>query len=66
MFNLTDDAQSRRYNGEKAKKVKVTGYAFLDLSHQCKTWPSKGCNHGGKEVMTIWELHPIYSIEWTQ
>ena len=66
MFNLNDDVQSHRYNGAKAKKVTVTGYAFLDLSHQCKTWPSKGCNHGGKEVMTLWELHPIYRIEWAQ
>ena len=31
MFNLSDDERSHTYNGAKARKVRVVGYAFLDL-----------------------------------
>ena len=66
MFNLSQTVQSRTYNGDKAKAITVTGYAFLDLSHQCSKWPKKGCTHGGADVQTLWELHPVLAVKWAQ
>jgi hypothetical protein len=66
MFNLSTDVQSHTYNADKAKKITVTGYAFIDLSHQCSKWPTKGCQHGGADVWTIWELHPVVAVKWAQ
>jgi hypothetical protein len=40
MFNLSKDVQSHVYNGDKPKPITVTGYAFLDLSHQCAAFPT--------------------------
>jgi hypothetical protein len=66
MFNLSNDVHSHMYSATKAKKVRATGYAFFDLSHQCKKWPTKGCQHGGENVMSIWEIHPVLAIDWAQ
>jgi hypothetical protein len=53
MFNLSDDVHSHVYNGDKAKRITVTGYAFLDLSQQCADFPKAGCQHGGDRVRTL-------------
>ena len=66
MFNLSDSVQSHTDNGAKARAITVTGYAFLDLSHQCAQFPKAGCQHGGKAVQTIWETHPVLALKWAQ
>jgi hypothetical protein len=66
MFNLSKDVQSHTYNGNKAKRVTVTGYAFLDLSHQCAEFPRAGCRHGGDRVNTLWEIHPVLALSWAK
>ena len=66
MFNLSDSVQSHTDNGAKALAITVTGYAFLDLSHQCAQFPKAGCKHGGKAVQTIWEIHPVLALKWAQ
>jgi hypothetical protein len=40
----------------------VTGYGFLDLSHQCAKFPRAGCEHGGDRVQTLWEIHPVFAV----
>ena len=62
LFNLSDSEQSHTYNGPKALRVTVTGYAFLDLSHQCSKFPKAGCKHGGADVKTLWEVHPVLAL----
>jgi hypothetical protein len=32
--------QSHVCNGDQAKRITVTGYAFIDLSHQCAGFPT--------------------------
>jgi hypothetical protein len=64
MFNLSDSVHSHTFNGPKAKRVTVTGYAFIDLSHQCAEFPQAGCNHGGERVQTLWEIHPVFAVRW--
>ena len=64
MFNLSGSAHKHSYNGPNARAVTVTGYAFIDLSHQCRTLPTAGCNHGTARVQTIWEIHPVFTLEW--
>jgi len=59
MFNLSVEVHSHVYDGDGAKRVAVTGYAFLDLSHQCADFPKAGCRHGGDRVRTLWEIHPV-------
>ena len=66
MFNLTTDAHSHVYNGDKAKRITVTGYAFIDLSHQCAEFPKAGCQHGGDQVQTLWEIHPVLAVNWAK
>ena len=66
MFNLSTDVQSHVYNGDKAKRINVTGYAFLDLSHQCADFPKAGCQHGGDRVRTLWEIHPVLALSWAR
>ena len=62
MFNLSDQEHSRTFNGAKALGVIVTGFAFMDLSHQCRECPKAGCNHGGNRVQTLWEIHPVLTL----
>jgi hypothetical protein len=64
MFNLSDTAKSHTYNGAKALGVVVTGFAFVDLSHQCGRDKKAGCQHGGAQVKTLWELHPVLALKW--
>ena len=64
MFNLSATARSHTYNGAKALAVVVTGFGFVDLSHQCHNAPTAGCQHGGSQVKTLWELHPIFGLKW--
>jgi len=66
MFNLSKDVQSHVYNDDKAKPITVTGYAFLDLSHQCAAFPTAGCQHGGDRVRTLWEIHPVLALAWAK
>jgi hypothetical protein len=64
IFNLSDSAIRHNYNGPKAKRITVTGYAFLDLTHQCPKFPKAGCEHGGDRVQTLWEIHPVFDAQW--
>src|SRR3954470_4757453 len=66
MFNLAEDVQSHVYNDDKAKRITVIGYAFLDLSHQCAAFPKAGCQHGGDRVRTLWEIHPVLTLAWAK
>jgi hypothetical protein len=64
MFNLSESVHSHTFNGAKAKRITVTGFAFLDLSHQCTKFPKAGCKHGGERVQTLWEMHPVLAIRF--
>jgi hypothetical protein len=55
-----------RVHGEKAKRITVVGYAFLDLSHQCAAFPKAGCRYGGDRVRTLWEIHPVLTLAWAK
>ena len=45
-------------------RVRVTGYAFCDLEHYTPKNLRRGDGHGGKRVMTLWEIHPVWKIEF--
>jgi hypothetical protein len=66
MFNLSEDVQSHVYNDDKVKRITVTGYAFLDLSHQCAAFPKAGCQRGSDRVRTLWEIHPVLTLAWAK
>ena len=59
IFHLSNGHRSAR---EPGVSVRVTGFAFLDLSHQCAAHPKAGCQHGGAAVATLWEIHPVFAI----
>ncbi|MGD0696525.1 MAG: hypothetical protein ABSB82_17025 [Terriglobia bacterium] len=59
-------------------EIRVTGYAFYDATHYSRNWKaSKGGNchftpeevhqrgnsHGTCAVGTLWELHPVWSVQ---
>ena len=46
-------------------RVKVIGYAFYDSAHFSKKNAKKGHGHGTKYVGTLWEIHPVWEIEFT-
>ena len=62
IFHLSAQATSHTYSSASAVTVTVTGYVFLDLSHQCTGHPTVGCQHGSADVRTLWEVHPVVAI----
>jgi hypothetical protein len=50
------------FDGARAVKVTVTGFAFFDASHVCDGHPKEGCAHG-RGVSTLWEVHPVLAIK---
>lgn len=50
---------------EKPIPVRVTGYAFYDAVHYRRTMPVRGKSHGTRYVGTMWELHPVWEIEFS-
>jgi hypothetical protein len=44
--------------------VRITGYAFCDLQHYTPKDLKRGTGHGGKSVATLWEIHPVWKIEF--
>ncbi len=49
---------------EEPLRVIVTGFAFYDSAHWSTKNPKKGHGHGTKYVGTLWELHPVWKIEF--
>ena len=45
-------------------RVKITGVGFFDATHWTKKKPKVGNGHGTKFVKTLWELHPVFDIEF--
>ncbi len=43
--------------------ITVTGYAFLDASHKSTKHPQTGNKHGSTDVMTLWEIHPVFQVK---
>jgi hypothetical protein len=54
----------QRFDGD-GPRVRVTGFAFLDLAHanSIDHWTKAGHGHGSPHVATLWELHPVWSID---
>jgi hypothetical protein len=50
------------FDGSRAVKITVTGFAFFDASHVCDGHPKEGCAHG-TSVSTPWEVHPMLAIK---
>ena len=44
--------------------VRLTGYAFFDAVHYRRTMPVRGKSHGTRYVGTMWELHPVWNIDF--
>ena len=44
-------------------RVRLTGYAFWDGAHWCRSNAARGCGHGTPQVATLWELHPVWRVE---
>ena len=44
--------------------VRLTGYAFCDAQHYTVAEPKRGKGHGTQYVATIWEIHPVWKIEF--
>lgn len=43
--------------------ITITGFGFLDASHKSKKNPKKGNRHGSADVMTLWEIHPVFEVK---
>lgn len=48
----------KKDNGGKPVKMTVTGYLFWDSGHPTNA------NHGSAMVGSVWELHPVFKLEW--
>ena len=50
---------------EEPPVVTIIGYPFWDTAHWSKKRlnDEKGTGHGSKKVVTLWEIHPIVSIQ---
>lgn len=44
--------------------IRLTGYAFCDAQHYTPREPKRGKGHGTQFVATIWEIHPVWKIEF--
>ena len=54
--------KSRKFfDGPRAVKITVTGFAFFDASHLCDGHQKEGCAHGSG-VSTLWEVHPVLAV----
>jgi hypothetical protein len=49
------------FDGSRAVKITVTGFAFFDASHVCTDHPKEGCAHGSG-VSTLWEVHAVLAV----
>jgi len=49
---------------KKSIRIRVTGFAFYDAFHWMATNPQRGKEHGTKFVGTIWELHPVWDVQF--
>lgn len=47
-------------------RVPVTGLACFDATHWTKKNPQVGYGHGTAQVKTLWELHPIWRLEFVE
>lgn len=59
-YNLTEK-KLYKFGTKQLKalpKVTVYGYVFFDNGHPT------GHNHGSIYVKTIWEVHPVFKVEW--
>jgi hypothetical protein len=45
-------------------KITVTGLVFFDNAHISHDDPDAGHNHGSALVQTLWEIHPVFKVEW--
>jgi hypothetical protein len=44
--------------------IRVIGFAFYDSFHSSNSDPQRGHDHGAAFVGTLWELHPVLSVEF--
>lgn len=56
--------EDAKLKANQTLRVRVTGYAFCDLEHYTPKDLKQGTGHGGKFVMTLWEIHPVWKIEF--
>ena len=49
---------------KKPIHIRVTGFAFYDAFHFSNADPQRGHDHGTAFVGTLWELHPVLSVEF--
>lgn len=47
-------------------RVRLTGLAYYDGPHARKNEFVIGYNHGSKLVATLWELHPVWDVEFVE
>ena len=56
--------EDAKLKANQTGRVRITGYAFCDLEHYTPKNLKQGTGHGGKRVMTLWEIHPVWKIEF--
>ncbi len=49
---------------EKPIPIRLTGYAFYDAVHYRRKMPVRGKSHGTRYVGTMWEIHPVWNVEF--
>ena len=45
-------------NGGEPIKINLTGYLFWDSGHPTNK------NHGSDKVGSVWEVHPVFKLNW--
>ena len=56
-YNL-NKKKTYRFDNQLVPKITVYGYVFFDSGHPT------GHNHGSKFVQTVFEVHPVFKIDW--
>ena len=62
LVGMASGGQTKTLSPAKAVKLQFVGYAFLDQWHQTNPATKTGHGHGGNEVKTLWELHPVWEV----
>jgi hypothetical protein len=58
-----DEIRTQCFKFSKPARVRLTGWVFYDGHHWSKKHPRVGWKHGSDFVKTLWELHPVWSVE---
>ena len=49
---------------QRPVRLRVTGFAFYDGFHFSNGDPQRGHEHGSAFVGTLWEIHPVWRVEF--